>query len=84
MAARPNVVVMLADNVGVGGLSCYGGSVPTPRLDRLAADLREANLTDANLVGAQLGDARLDNVILDRARWVDRRRCRPGSVGSCR
>lgn len=35
---RPNVVVMLADNVGVGGLSCYGGTVPTPRLDRLAAE----------------------------------------------
>ena len=36
--SKPNVVFMLADNVGVGDLSCYGGSVPTPRLDRLAAE----------------------------------------------
>ena len=37
-ALKPNVVVMLADNVGVGGLSCYGGTIPTPRLDGLAAE----------------------------------------------
>ena len=35
---KPSVVVMLADNVGVGGLSCYGGTIPTPRLDRLASE----------------------------------------------
>ena len=35
---KPNVVVMLADNVGVGGLSCYGGTIPTPRLDQLASE----------------------------------------------
>ena len=38
MTTTPNVVFMLADNVGVGDLSCYGGSVPTPRLDRLATE----------------------------------------------
>ena len=37
MADKPNVVFMLADNVGAGDLSCYGGQVPTPRLDALAA-----------------------------------------------
>ena len=35
---RPNVVFMLADNLGYGDLSCYGGSVPTPRLDELARE----------------------------------------------
>jgi arylsulfatase len=29
---------MLADNIGWGDLACYGGPVPTPRLDQLAAD----------------------------------------------
>ena len=38
MTSKPNVVVMLSDNVGVGGLSCYGGTIPTPRLDRLASE----------------------------------------------
>jgi len=41
-AEKPNVVLMLADNVGYGDLGAYGGGVirgmPTPRLDQLAAE----------------------------------------------
>jgi arylsulfatase len=37
MADKPSIVFMLADNLGWGDLSCYGGSVPTPRLDELAS-----------------------------------------------
>lgn len=35
---RPNVVFMLGDNIGWGSLSCYGGTVRTPRLDQLAGE----------------------------------------------
>jgi arylsulfatase len=38
MANPPNIVFMLADNVGFGDLSGYGGLVPTPRLDQLAGE----------------------------------------------
>jgi arylsulfatase len=38
MANKPNIVFMLADNVGWGDLSCYGGLVPTPHLDKLASE----------------------------------------------
>ena len=35
----PNIVLILADDLGVEGLNCYGGtSYRTPRLDRLAAE----------------------------------------------
>ncbi|NKB39688.1 MAG: sulfatase-like hydrolase/transferase [Ilumatobacter sp.] len=34
----PNIVFMLADNVGSGDLSCFGGNTPTPRLDELAGE----------------------------------------------
>ena len=38
-AARPNVVLIMADDLGVEGLNCYGGtSYRTPRLDRLAME----------------------------------------------
>ena len=39
---RPNVVVILMDDVGWGDFGCYGGGVavgaPTPNVDRLARD----------------------------------------------
>jgi len=38
-ADRPNIVFILADDLGPGDLGCYGGSrVKTPNIDRLAAE----------------------------------------------
>lgn len=36
-AGAPNVLVVLTDDVGFGAASTFGGPVPTPNLDRLAA-----------------------------------------------
>ena len=35
---RPNLIVILADDLGPGDLSCYGGSIPTPQIDRMAKE----------------------------------------------
>jgi arylsulfatase len=35
---KPNIVFVLADNVGWGDWSCYGGLTPTPRIDKLASE----------------------------------------------
>ncbi|MEK6592008.1 MAG: arylsulfatase [Pseudomonadota bacterium] len=41
-SSAPNIVLILADNLGWGELGCYGGGAlrgaPTPRIDRLAAE----------------------------------------------
>ena len=37
-AAKPNVVVVLTDDMGFSDLGCYGGEMTTPNLDALAAN----------------------------------------------
>ncbi|XP_006903244.1 PREDICTED: arylsulfatase H [Elephantulus edwardii] len=37
--SRPNIVLLMADNLGVGDLCCYGNTtVSTPHIDRLASE----------------------------------------------
>ena len=48
---RPNVVVVLAGDMGWGDLGCYGSPIPTPNIDRLAAEgVRATNCHAASAV----------------------------------
>ena len=35
---KPNIVFILVDNVGWGAFGAYGGTIPTPRIDKLASE----------------------------------------------
>jgi arylsulfatase A-like enzyme len=81
--ARPNIIVILVDDMGWSDIGPYGGEVPTPNLDALAArgvrftqfySTPRCSPTRASLLTGvyphQAGMGHLDNVI------------RPGSVGT--
>ena len=35
---RPNIVLIMVDDMGFSDLGCYGGEIETPHIDRLAAN----------------------------------------------
>lgn len=49
-ARRPNIVLIYADDLGYGDVSCYGGAIDTPNIDRLARE--GLNFTDAHCSAA--------------------------------
>ncbi|MGH9842610.1 MAG: arylsulfatase [Blastocatellia bacterium] len=74
--ARPNVVVILVDDMGWSDIGCYGGEIPTPNLDALAAkgvrftqfyNTARCSPTRASLLTGlyphQAGMGHLDNII---------------------
>jgi arylsulfatase A-like enzyme len=66
-AGRPNIVVILADDLGYGDLSCYGATkVRTPNIDRLAKEGR--CFTDAHSPASVCTPTRY-NLLTGRYAW---------------
>lgn len=53
---RPNLVVLLADDLGYGDIGCYGSPVPTPHIDSIAR--RGVRFTDGYVSAAVCSPSR--------------------------
>jgi len=53
---RPNIIVIIADDLGYGDVSAFGGKVLTPNIDRIARD--GVRLTDAHATGTVCSPSR--------------------------
>lgn len=36
-AEKPNILLIMVDDMGYSDIGCFGGEIPTPNLDKLAA-----------------------------------------------
>lgn len=70
-AARPNIVYILADDMGYGDLGCYnaGSKIPTPYIDRLAS--QGVRFTDAHSPSAVCTPTRY-GILTGRYCWRSR------------
>ncbi|MFP4353901.1 MAG: sulfatase family protein [Phycisphaerae bacterium] len=67
MSARPNVVYIMADDMGYGDLGCYGATkIPTPNIDKLAE--QGMRFTDAHSSSAVCTPSRY-SVMTGRYCW---------------
>lgn len=80
-AERPNVVIILVDDMGFSDLGCYGSEIPTPNIDELAShglrftqfyNTARCSPTRASLMTGlyphQAGMGHLDNIIHEGSR----------------
>jgi arylsulfatase A len=77
--ARPNIVVILADDLGYGDVRCYNlerGKIPTPNVDRLAA--QGMRFTDGHSSSGVCSPSRY-TLLTGRYHW--RTRLQSGIVG---
>ncbi|MBQ7195410.1 MAG: sulfatase-like hydrolase/transferase, partial [Bacteroidales bacterium] len=67
-ARQPNIVLILADDLGIGDVHCFnpGGKIPTPNVDRLAA--QGVMFTDAHSTSALSTPSRY-SVLTGRYPW---------------
>jgi len=67
--SRPNIVLILADDLGYGDPACYGGKIPTPHLDRFARE--GTRFTDAHTPSAVCTPTRY-GLLTGRYNWRSR------------
>ncbi len=49
--ARPNIIVILADDMGYSDIGCFGSEIETPNLDKLGSNGIRVKASGKNAVG---------------------------------
>ena len=69
LPAKPNIVLIFADDMGYGDVGCYGSRIPTPNLDRLAKE------------GVRFSDFYVAQAVCSASRAALMTGCYPNRVG---
>ena len=81
---RPNIVVILADDLGYGDLGCYGATkVKTPNVDRLAREGRlftDAHCTSRRLYADPIRADHRTRILPRRSKWNSECLVEPGAT----
>ncbi|MBW3599103.1 MAG: arylsulfatase [Planctomycetes bacterium] len=65
-ASKPNIVIVLADDLGYADVGCYGGKIETPHIDRVAAE--GMRFTDAHSTSSVCSPTRY-GLLTGRYNW---------------
>ena len=77
---KPNIVFILADDLGIGDVSCYGGKrclIDTPNLDKLASEGRrflDAHTPSGVCTPTRYGLVTCRNVASAKRGWMSSKR----------
>jgi hypothetical protein len=66
---RPNILLILADDLGYSDLGCFGGEIATTNLDRLASNGVRRRLSEDAATIAEVSKPATESVIFLNGRW---------------
>ena len=74
---KPNIIIILTDDLGWGDVSYHGGYIPTPNIDQLAEDGIELNRFYANPVCSPTRASLLTGLHIFNLRFLQDSNLRP-------
>ncbi len=74
---RPNILIIVADDLGFSDCGCYGSEIQTPNIDALAAEAGGLRLTNYHVAAACAPTRAMLMTGTDHRKWSENVRSAP-------